>query len=94
MEELVPVQHFEAAYTLGKIHSKHLILEILSFSNRSNYLIKLMFRSNWNLRMLLIQNYRLFKKIIVQIESPITSYFDHTAAQHFGVTFKMGKKFK
>ena len=49
-----------AAYTLGKLHSKYLILDILAFAGDRLSSKILLSTSSHNLRSLLIKNYQLF----------------------------------
>ena len=48
-----------AAYTLGKLHSKYLILDILGLAGERLFAKALLFTSSHNLRSLLIKNYQL-----------------------------------
>ena len=48
-----------AAYTLGKLHSKYLILDILGFAGDRLFAKTLLSTSSHNLRTLLIKNYQL-----------------------------------
>ena len=48
-----------AAYTLGKLHSKYLILEIIGFAGDRIFAKTLLSTSSHNLRTLLIKNYQL-----------------------------------
>ena len=50
-----------AAYTLGKLHSKYLILEILGFAGRRIFAETLLSTSSHNLKILLIKNYDEFE---------------------------------
>ena len=53
-------------FSLGKIHSKYLIIEILGYSDTIKNATNMLFRSSRSLKKLLIQNYR-------YIEDTITS---------------------
>ncbi len=59
----VVAEKFVPAYSLGKIHNKHLILEILGYCEKSRKLLCIMFQSSRNMRELLIKNFRIFKVI-------------------------------
>ena len=48
-----------AAYTLGKLHSKYLILDILGLAGERLFAKALLFTSSHNLRSLLIKNYKI-----------------------------------
>ena len=48
-----------AAYTLGKLHSKYLILDILGFAGERLFAKTLLSTSSHNLRTLIIKNYQL-----------------------------------
>ena len=48
-----------AAYTLGKLHSKYLILDILGFAGDRLFAKSLLFTSSHNLKSLLIKNHQL-----------------------------------
>ena len=48
-----------AAYTLGKLHSKYLILDILGFAGDRLFAKTLLSTSSHNLKSLLIKNYEL-----------------------------------
>ena len=48
-----------AAYTLGSLHSKYLILDILGLAGDRLFAKTLLFTSSHNLRTLLIKNYQL-----------------------------------
>ncbi len=50
----------QAVYSLGKIHSKHLILEIFGHVGKQNQINKLLFYTNRNLRKLMLNNYKVF----------------------------------
>ncbi len=63
----VPEQKIKAVFSLGKIHNKYLIIEILSFADKSNKIYRLMFRANRNMRNLLVLNFRVFQKWVVQM---------------------------
>ena len=82
---------FQPVYSLGKIHSKHIILEILSFAGKSNKVSELLFLTNKNLRKLFLSNFRVFKNVTKKFVKPIVNDFDHTAQQHYGVNFKVMK---
>ena len=45
-----------AAYTLGKLHSKYLILDILGFAGRRIFAKTLLSTSSHNLKSLLVKN--------------------------------------
>ena len=83
-----------AAYTLGKIHNKHLILEIFGFAGKQNQIHKLLYGTNKNLRRLVLSNYKVFQKLSKKFIKPITNDFDQTAQEHYGVNFKLMKKLK
>ena len=51
------LQPLAAAYTLGKLHSKYLILDILGLAGDRLFAKTLLFTSSHNLRTLLIKNY-------------------------------------
>jgi hypothetical protein len=65
-----------AAYTLGKIHNKHLILEIFGFAGKQNQIYKLLYGTNKNLRRLVLSNYKVFQKLAKKYIKPITNDFD------------------
>ena len=48
-----------AVYTLGKLHSKYLILDILGWAGDRLFAKTLLFTSSHNLRIMLIKNYKL-----------------------------------
>ena len=48
-----------AAYTLGKLHSKYLILDILGFAGDRLFAKTLLSTSSHNLKNLLIKNYQI-----------------------------------
>ena len=50
-----------AAYTLGKLHSKYLILEIFGFAGCRIFAKTLLSTSSHNLKSLLIKNYEVFE---------------------------------
>ncbi len=52
-----------AVYSLGKIHNKHLILEIFGYAGKQNKIYKLLFGTNKNLRRLVLSNYKVFQKL-------------------------------
>lgn len=83
---------FIPAYSLGKIHNKHLILEIIGYFKQSRKLLKLIFHANRNMRDLLIKHFRIFKKINKYVAQPKGNDFDHTAIEFFGVNFKVYQK--
>ena len=63
-----------AAYTLGKLHSKYLILDILGFAGDRLFAKTLLSTSSHNLRILLIKNYQLLNycvknKIVLKLTS-------------------------
>ena len=63
-----------AAYTLGKLHSKYLILGILGFAGDRLFAKTLLSTSSHNLRILLIKNYQLLNycvknKIVLKLTS-------------------------
>ena len=83
---------FRPAYSLGKIHNKHLILEILGFCQKSKKLLQLMFHASKNMRHLLIKNFKIFKKINKYVIPSKINDFDNTAVERFGVNFKVYQK--
>ncbi len=83
---------FRPAYSLGKIHNKHLILEIIGYFKQSRKLLKLMFHANRNMRNLLIKHFKIFKKINKYVAPPKGNDFDHTAIENYGVNFKVYQK--
>ena len=68
-----------ATYSLGKIHNKHLILEIFGFAGNQKQISNLLFGTNKNLRRLVLKNYKVFQKLAKKCIKPITNDFDHTA---------------
>ena len=48
-----------AVYTLGKIHSKYLILNLMGFSNTQSFVKNLMYSSSIMTRRLVVKNYAL-----------------------------------
>lgn len=85
---------FKPVFTLGKIHNKYLIIEILAFTDVSERIYKLMFKTNWNMRELLFLNFHVFRNMIKQSTKIPRNDFDTTAAQHYGVNFKVCKNLK
>ena len=85
---------FKPVFTLGKIHNKYLIIEILAFTDVSERIYKLMFKTNWNMRELLFLNFHVFRNMIKQSTKIPRNDFDTTAAQHYGVNFQVCKNLK
>lgn len=73
------VKKFIPAYSLGKIHNKHLILEILGYCEKSRKLLWLMFKSSRNMRELLIKNFKIFAVITKLTPKGPSNDFDNTA---------------
>ena len=48
-----------AVYTLGKIHSKYIILNLMGFSNTQLFVKKLLYSSSTMTRRLVVKNYAL-----------------------------------
>ena len=53
-----------------------------------------MFKTNWNMRELLFLNFHVFRNMIKQSTKIPRNDFDTTAAQHYGVNFKVCKNLK
>lgn len=53
-----------AVYTLGKLHSKYLILEFLGFADTTLFAKKILYSSSSCLRNLVVKNYKLLDIII------------------------------
>ena len=53
-----------AAYTLGKLHSKYLILDIFGLASDRLFAKTLLSKSSHNLKNLLIKNFKLFHDCI------------------------------
>ncbi len=56
-----------AKFRLGKIVSKHLILEILSFAEHSDKAALLLHKSCRRLRLLIKENYRVFIRVLIDL---------------------------
>ena len=50
-----------AAYTLGKLHSKYIILDIFGFAGHRLFAMTLLFTSSHNLKSLIIKNFQLLR---------------------------------
>ena len=55
---------FNAVYTLGKVHSKYLILEFFGFAGTTMFGKDLLYSSSSCLRKLVVRNYKLLDLII------------------------------
>ena len=61
-----------AAYTLGKLHSKYLILDILGFAGERLFAKTLLSTSSHNLRTLIIKNYQLLNYCVQDLIFELT----------------------
>ena len=80
---------FQPVFTLGKLHNKYLIIEILAYTDISERIYRMLFKTNWNMRELLFLNFHVFSKLVKQSTKIPRNDFDNTAAQHYGVNFKV-----
>jgi hypothetical protein len=85
---------FKPVFTLGKIHNKYLIIEILAYLDVSERIYRLLFKTNWTMRELLFLNFHVFRNMVKQSTKIPRNDFDNTAAQHYGVNFKVCKNLK
>ena len=53
-----------AVYTVGKIHSKYLILEFFGFAGTTQFVKQILLSSSYSLRKLVVRNYKLLDIII------------------------------
>jgi len=85
---------FKPVFSLGKLHNKYLIIEILAYTDLSDRIYRLLFKTNWSMRELLFLNFHVFGKMVKQSTKIPRNDFDTTAAQHYGVNFKVCKNLK
>ena len=57
-------QSLNAVYTLGKVHSKYLILEFFGFAGISIFAKEVLYSSSSCLRKLVVNNYKLLDLIV------------------------------
>ena len=55
------LRSFTAVYTLGKLNSKYLMLDLLGFAGDRLFVKTLLFTSSHNMRSLLIKNYKILE---------------------------------
>jgi hypothetical protein len=58
-----------AKYKFGKLKNKYLILEVLSFAGHTGEIAHLLYNSCLNLRLLVKDNYGVFKNILKRFET-------------------------
>lgn len=84
MESIGPV------YRIDKLKSKYIILEVMGFAGKSKAIGEILYMSSRMLRELAIRNHKVFRNIVKRTYVPSNPFdFDHTAAEHFGLTLKI-----
>ena len=69
-------------------------MDCLGFAGKSLKIAQLMHGTNRNLRKMLIRNFKSFKIIVKKQGVANLQIFDHTAQEHYGITFKMQEKIR